>query len=513
VVCSDDRYKRAQLKASLPSPFGCGLFKGSDQAHIAWWSSVAASLSDPLLFKLRNGLEKFAESAWQHVVALHGGGASKHWLQVQHLYPDSSKGLLDGSRYSPTTPNTIKLTKIALKMVAKQKIELFQAKTAVQMVSDALTAADIINASSRSFAGRIFSEPIKSFGVGFGNDAYVAFCRHFLGLPPPVTIGGETLQDGFDYPVQKCLSTHGKHVCPFLDANANHASSKCPSTGKAVMIKHRNIMDVLANAGREAGLETKTEPDTHSLLLGEFSKADCRRVFPSKVSAAYRLGFQALSQASEFIASAECGLSVEEKAVYMQNKIDALPILDNRDAKGLRIDINFVNPTTGETIWVDVSAVHTSCPTYATAELKAIATRKLSTRVAELHLLPDALQGDPSPTLVKRELEKSEKYSRLVLVAKKQHSEHKRTSTPKFYPFVVSDCGELAPKAYDLQEWLVEQYRIKCANAGRRADGCTTADLVRQYRHKLKVAVQVAVAAGLGAMICAAGQPWHGLGH
>jgi len=412
-------------------------------------------------------------------------------------------------------PELIKFSeqcRASLKTVAKQKIEDFQAQNAVQLISDTLTPADVINASSRSFAGRIFSEPMKPLGVGFGNDAYIAFCRHFLGLPPSVTVGGETIQDGFDYPVQKCLAAHGRHVCPYLDANANHASSKCPSAGKAVMVKHRNVIDVLANAAREAGLETKKEPDTHSLLLGEFSKTDCRRVFPSKVSSAYKAGFEALSQASDFIASAACGLSSEEKSVYMQNKIDALPILDARDAKGLRIDVSFENPNTGEVIWVDVSVAHTSSPSYVTSELKAIVARKLSSRVAELHLLPDALQGDPSPTLIRRELDKADKYSRLVLVAKKQHSEHKRTSIPKFLPFVVSDCGELAPRAYDLQEWLVDQFRLKCAKEGRRSDGCTTADLVREFRHKLKVAVQLAVAAGLGAMICAAGQPWQGLG-
>jgi len=102
---------------------------------------------------------------------------------------------------------------------------------------------------------------------------------------------------------------------------------------------------------------------------------------------------------------------------------------------------------------VDVGAVHTSSPSYANAELKAIAARKLST-------LPDALEGDPSPTLLKREILKIEKYSRLITVAKKQLSEHKRNSLPKFTPFIVSDCGELAPMAFDFQEWLVEQFRL-----------------------------------------------------
>ena len=103
-----------------------------------------------------------------------------------------------------------------------------------------------------------------------------------------------------------------------------------------------------------------------------------------------------------------CSLSTEEKSAYMQNKIDALPILAAGDAKGLRIDVCMTNPQTGETYWVDVGAVHTSSPSYANVELKAIAARKLSTRVAELHLLPDALQGDPSPTLLRRDRENRE---------------------------------------------------------------------------------------------------------
>ena len=47
---------------------------------------------------------------------------------------------------------------------------------------------------------------------------------------------------------------------------------------------------------------------------------------------------------------------------------------------------------------------------------------------------------------------------------------------------------------------------------GRRADGLSTSELVRQFRHRFKVGAQLAIAAGLGAMIQGAGQPWGGLG-
>ena len=114
------------------------------------------------------------------------------------------------------------------------------------------------------------------------------------------------------------------------------------------------------------------------------------------------------------------------------------------------------------------------------------------------------------PTLVERESEKSSKYGRLVLVASKQYTDGKRGTLPTFVPFVVSDLGELAPSAVDLQEWLVNQYRLRCIKLGPRSDGCTTSDLVRSFRHRLKIGVQTAIAAGLGSMIQAAGLPWGG---
>ena len=97
-------------------------------------------------------------------------------------------------------------------------------------------------------------------------------------------------------------------------------------------------------------------------------------------------------------------------------------------------------------------------------------------------------------------------------MASKQFVDGKRSSRPAFTPFVVSDLGELGPSAIDLQEWIVEQYRRKLVKMGRRNDGCSTADLVRKFRHSFKVAIQLAMASGLGSMIQAAGQPWGDIG-
>ena len=88
-------------------------------------------------------------------------------------------------------------------------------------------------------------------------------------------------------------------------------------------------------------------------------------------------------------------------------------------------------------------------------ELKAITKRNLSAAVAEDQRFPDVLLQDPSPTVLDREKQKTEKYSRLILMASKQFVDGKRSSRPAFAPFVVSDLGELGPNAIELQEWIV----------------------------------------------------------
>ena len=373
---------------------------------------MSCSLSDPLLFSLRSGLARFAGSAYDALVRMHGGETSKFWALCKHLYPDSARGLLDGTRYSPSTPHTAKTNKIALKMVTKRKLEHFHHITSVSQISPTLTAADVVVASSRSFSGRIFSEPLstkkrKNGVVEFTPATYIAFCRYFLGLPPETTIGNAKADANFDYPVQSCLAHHGVRVCPFLDASGNHSASKCPSSSRGVFLRHTMLRNVLVAHAKEAGLEAVPEPDTYDLLLGQFEAKDCKRVFPKRMSVAYEAGFKALSQASDFINSAACTFSSEEKQSYIQNHLDKLPLVEG--AVGLRVDASFRNPETDEIMWVDVSVVHTSSPSYISGELKSIAKRKLCADAAQLHLMPDAMQNEASPVMLQREIAKMHK--------------------------------------------------------------------------------------------------------
>jgi hypothetical protein len=163
---------------------------------------------------------------------------------------------------------------------------------------------------------------------------------------------------------------------------------------------------------------------------------------------------------------------------------------------------------TGETKWTDVSVMHTSAASYVDVELKAVGEQINASNIVTAFELPDYLKVKPSPSLLKREAEKNLKYSRLITIAQKQTREKKRLQCPTFTSFIVSAFGDLSPAAIELQEWIVACFAKKCERDGPRADGCKTADLVRSFRQKFKLDVQLAVASGFGGMLLTAGQPF-----
>jgi hypothetical protein len=135
-----------------------------------------------------------------------------------------------------------------------------------------------------------------------------------LGLPPASTIGNHVEHKGFDYPVQKCLAVH-RGKSQFLDAVGCHAASGCPAVRKAVFKKHNCLTRVVASAGKAAGLIVRVEPDTHSLILGEMTKAECRRAFPKYASVDHRAKFDEMVATTELVASPSCELTEEEACV------------------------------------------------------------------------------------------------------------------------------------------------------------------------------------------------------
>ena len=223
-----------------------------------------------------------------------GGQDSGLWSQVRHLLPRTPGGLTDGTLYSPLTVNKGRLCSVVNKLLSTENTNQYRALASPTLISDdgCLTPSDAIQAHSHSFAGRIFASSLKyTLPFAFGPSSYIAWCLFFLGLPPTSTLFNHEVQAGFDYPVQRCLSKHGLHTVPFLDAAGDHASSQCPSTYNSRSKKHTYLSRVVVQAAMEAGLNVRVEPATYDLLLGEFSRADCRRIFPKAAQGSTRISF------------------------------------------------------------------------------------------------------------------------------------------------------------------------------------------------------------------------------
>ena len=92
-----------------------------------------------------------------------GGNGSKLWTQVKHLLPSTATGLIDGTLYSPLAANKARLSTVVLKLLSTTNIEQFRLLASPSLLSDdgCLTPADVIQANSHSFAGRIFASSLK----------------------------------------------------------------------------------------------------------------------------------------------------------------------------------------------------------------------------------------------------------------------------------------------------------------------------------------------------------------
>lgn len=257
-------------------------------------------------------------------------------------------------------------------------------------------------------------------------------------------------------------------------------------------------------AASEAGVQATREPETYTLLHEAFSREDCRRVFPKRPSDAYRTAFKKLQDFEFTCRQNDCKIPPEQQAIMKRQLLDALPLIDKADSKGLRVDIALVDDATGEERWVDVTSVNTAAHACVDTEMHHTADKMHSQQIAHDAKVPHIPQRT-SPALTNREKFKKSKYARLITVADKQFYDRQRTSKPGFIPFAMSTAGELGPDAHSLIAWLIDKFRLKCKAQGRRADGMTVRELVADFHRRLRVTLQFAMAAGMGQLIAEAG--------
>ena len=78
---------------------------------------------------------------------------------------------------------------------------------------------------------------------------------------------------------------------------------------------------------------------------------------------------------------------------------------------------------------------------------------------------------------------------------------------PLVLPVVLTTHGEFCPGAIELQEWLVEKYRLRLLLEGPRDDGEEPEHLTACFRRELRASLLVAMIHGTSAILNAAGLP------
>ena len=126
--------------------------------------------------------------------------------------------------------------------------------------------------------------------------------------------------------------------------------------------------------------------------------------------------------------------------------------------------------------------------------------------------LPHALDGttlpqSQSPACEKASAAKHEQYQLMLTIAAKQALDGKRQDTPQFSGAACSLFGTFSQDLTDLVEWLAKAYARKLQREGDRDDGCEAPRLTAQFRNRLNLRLQAAIARGTARMLLTAGLP------
>ena len=165
---------------------------------------------------------------------------------------------------------------------------------------------------------------------------------------------------------------------------------------------------------------------------------------------------------------------------------------------GVRPDGTILHPASQETVWFDTAGTHTTCTSHLEAEVKHTFARRAAGR--------DGARMASSRLLEEYQI-KLDRYALLAAIAEKQFLDGWRPVAPLVLPVVLTTHGEFCPGAIELQEWLVEKYRLRLLLEGPRDDGEEPEHLTACFRRELRASLLVAMIQGTSAILNAAGLP------
>lgn len=487
-----ERHERSYLRATLPvGKGGLGLLRTSPSAPALWWANLRSIQSDFTIYPYLAGVEEFVPEAIKGIAENVGGQDSSAWVGLAPLF------LYEADNIAPEPPSKTLLKEL---LVAHGNFQDLQVKSnfAPENVSfgHSLTKSDVISFNARTNVNLVFSaKRIKNLS----NDHFVKLTTVFLGLPPTFDRGNAEIVDGIDYPVESCMTVHGKKPTSYLDANADHHSGSCPSAALNVSRRHTNLTTVLIKFALEAGAIPTREPSPYTLCQGFLTVGQANKIFPKRVPADYK------KKASEIVA-------LLSQAPVDKAKVDALysalPILDPAESASLRVDLAIKNPTNQKKYLLDGTFIHTSCAVYRDAEFKDVVKRVEAAEIATKKNASNPLLWDPSISLVAKAKSKVDKYAPLMQIIQHLQREGYIEEEHSFVPFVVSSLGELSREAFRFVEEVVAMYKDRISRCEQLAFPLAPNQAVADFRYRFKLELMRVAAIGLAGITCSAGKPF-----
>ena len=474
---------------------GAGITSIALRHPIAYFASIAACVAvDPALAEHVDGLARFAQDARTRVVALLGPTPtlSQPVLDVDILLKPSH--FVDLLFENPQLRIQRLLTHAAQSAAANTLAETIRSRSGTTCGDH-----DLVASCSKDNSQFAFLAPLSDKFNRLLPQHFVPWARMFLQLPPLVRLGNAAPVEGFDYEMETCLGSHSQGEAARLDLYGSHDNSNC---GPAAQGKHSGHTWLKWTVNRFArmvpGVRCEVEPQTHLVLNNQFTREQCRRLFPKAPSRSRIEQIRKLIDEMDQLQRLPPDDARTRRQRELSERINALDTAsDSEKKKAVRLDARLQHE--GDELLVDCTIIHSLSKAHARAEAKRTLER-LDSTVLEV-------RDKPAAAIDTARRRKEQAYIPLIYVLKKQLLDGRRLKEPVFTPMAVTSFGELGPGCAVVQEWLAMRLKAHHTAAGSRPDGQEVAHLTRSFRRRFRTAIIMVAIRRLGALQRNSGLP------
>ena len=124
----------------------------------------------------------------------------------------------------------------------------------------------------------------------------------------------------------------------------------------------------ICQAAQAAGCIVNNEPQTHNLLLQQFSPDECRALFPKNASKEVIKEIEDIKKELAIVEQLPPGPEKMNRRLDISNTCKMMH--KHHKTNGLRIDLEIIDPYTNEVRWIDATCIHPTCQTRIKASSK-----------------------------------------------------------------------------------------------------------------------------------------------